>query len=519
MERTARALAGYGRHGDNNLLHVSDQELRGIELLSGKKFTRNPDTGLPEAFNWSSLIPVAAGIAGTAVAGPMGGALAAGATSAAKAKIEGKSTEQALTQGLISGVTSYAGGQLLSGVGSAAGETTAAAAQGATQGAAQGGTEAATQAASALNPMASNAAYAGAESVGQAAGYQGALGPATGIEGNLAAAGEGGMQFGSRLSNIASDPGAAFSKLSENVSNNKMAALLTAGGAYTTAMDAMGPPKMPGEEPYDPSKYPEQFPANPRTWNAPGAGYQPGYSPEYRYFAEGGYVPPPPEPPKEKDSGKIPDFLSMGVLGAVPAMMGMDRDAITKFAPANILRNMTQSPDGDLERERERYRTLYQAYMANPASQQPAMAPGQPVGMAKGGLSSLRKEDGVTANVMNEAKAALLGEHPRPSEALGRFRNMFGEDALDVLRDKVTGGRVRGAGGGMDDLVPGTIEGRQQVRLADSEFVVPADVVSGLGDGSTDQGVRRLHEMMRKVRQERTGKTTQPKSIGGKITL
>lgn len=424
MERTARALAGYGRHGDNNLLHVSDQELRGIELLTGKKFTRNPDTGLPEAFNWSSLIPVAAGIAGTVLSGgnPLVGAAAAGATSAGKAKIEGKSNEQALTQGLISGVTSYAGGQLLSGVGSAAGETTAAAAQGATQGAAQGGTEAATQAASALNPMASNAAYAGAESVGQAAGYQGALGPATGIEGNLAAAGEGGMQFGSRLSNIASDPGAAFSKLSENVSNNKMAALLTAGGAYTTAMDAMGPPKMPGEEPYDPSKYPEQFPANPRTWNAPGAGYQPGYSPEYRYFA-------------------------------------------------------------------------------------------------KGGLADLRKEDGVTANVMNEAKAALLGEHPRPSEALGRFRNMFGEDALDVLRDKVTGGRVRGAGGGMDDLVPGTIEGRQQVRLADGEFVLPSDIVSGLGDGSTDQGVRRLHEMMRKVRQERTGKTTQPKAIGGKISL
>jgi len=212
MERTARALAGYGRHGDNNLLHVSDQELRGIELLSGKKFTRNPHTGLPEAFNWSSLIPVAAGIAGTVLSGgnPLVGAAAAGATSAGKAKIEGKSNEQALTQGLISGVTSYAGGQLLSGVGSAAGETTAAAAQGATQGAAQGGTEAATQAASALNPMASNAAYAGAESVGQAAGYQGALGPATGIEGNLAAAGEGGMQFGSRLSNIASDPGAAF---------------------------------------------------------------------------------------------------------------------------------------------------------------------------------------------------------------------------------------------------------------------------------------------------------------------
>jgi len=534
MERTARALAGYGRHGDNNLLHVSDQELRGIELLSGKKFTRNPDTGLPEAFNWSSLIPVAAGIAGTVLSGgnPLVGAAAAGATSAGKAKIEGKSNEQALTQGLISGVTSYAGGQLMAGVPEAAAQAgfdaaaqsaaqsgTQAATQTATQGAAQAGTEAASQAATqtGLAPIVGPGDIVGPIQGTPVYGAPGEVGPAAPSFGQSLS--NRAMNFGNTVSDIANNPGAVASKIGENISNNKMSALIAAGGAYTTAMDAIGPPKMPGEEPYDPSKYPEQFPANPRTWNAPGAGYQPGYSPEYRYFAEGGYVPPPPEPPKEKDSGKIPDFLSMGVLGAVPAMMGMDRDAITKFAPANILRNMTQSPDGDLERERERYRTLYQAYMANPASQQPAMAPGQPVGMAKGGLSSLRKEDGVTANVMNEAKAALLGEHPRPSEALGRFRNMFGEDALDVLRDKVTGGRVRGAGGGMDDLVPGTIEGRQQVRLADGEFVVPADVVSGLGDGSTDQGVRRLHEMMSKVRQQRTGKQAQPKAIGGKITL
>jgi hypothetical protein len=71
----------------------------------------------------------------------------------------------------------------------------------------------------------------------------------------------------------------------------------------------------------------------------------------------------------------------------------------------------------------------------------------------------------------------------------------------------------------MDDLVPGTIEGRQKVRLADGEFVIPSDVVSGLGDGSTEHGVRRLHGLMDKVRKERTGKTAQPKSIGGKISL
>lgn len=522
MHDAARLLAKYGRHGDNNLVHVSDKELRGIEQLTGKKFTRNPDTGLPEAFNFGQALgvaaPIVAGIGGTILGGPMGGAAAAGLTSAAVGKMQGKSNEQALTQGLISGISSYAGGQILAGVGDAAGQTTTAAAQGATQGAAQGGTEAATQAASALNPMAGNAAYAGAESVGQAAGYQGALGPATGVEGKLAALGEGGMQFGNRLSNIGSDPGAAMSKLGANIQDKPFSALMAGAGAYSTAMDAMAPTNIPGEAPYDPSRYPEQFPANPRTWNAPPAGYRPGYDPEYRYFAGGGYV--PPEPKKDKDSGGIPDFLSMGVLGAVPAAMGMDRDSITQFAPMNIMRNLAQSPDGELGAERERYRALYQAYMANPANQQAAsMASGQPMGMAKGGLASMRPEGSYTANLMNEAKAALLGEHPRPADALSRLQDTFGEGAVDLLRDRLTGGRVRGAGGGMDDLVPGTIEGRQKVRLADGEFVVPADVVSGLGDGSTDQGVRKLHGLMRDVRKERTGKTSQPKAMGGKISL
>ena len=540
MHDAARLLAKYGRHGDNNLVHVSDKELRGIEQLTGKKFTRNPDTGLPEAFNFGNFLataaPIAAGIGGTIVGGPMGGAAAAGLTSAAVGKMQGKSNEQALTQGLISGITSYAGGQIMAGVGDPAAQAAAeGAAQGAGQGAGQG-----------LNVAA--AGYQGAEAVPMAAGYQNAFGPAgmtelpagvnpAAITGSptstpdqvataalnrqaatQAQAPAQGVGFGQRLSNIASNPEAALTKLGQNIQDKPFAALMAGAGAYSSAMDAMGPTKIPGEAPYDPLRYPEQFPANPRTWNAPPAGYRPGYDPEYRYFAGGGYV--PPEPKKDKDSGGIPDFLSMGVLGAVPAAMGMDRDSITQFAPMNIMRNLVQSPDGELGAERERYRALYQAYMANPANQQAAsMASGQPMGMAKGGLASMRPEGSYTANLMNEAKAALLGEHPRPSDAISKFRETFGDEALALLKDRVTGGRVRGAGGGMDDLVPGTIEGRQKVRLADGEFVVPADVVSGLGDGSTDQGVRKLHGLMRDVRKERTGKTSQPKAMGGKISL
>ena len=48
----------------------------------------------------------------------------------------------------------------------------------------------------------------------------------------------------------------------------------------------------------------------------------------------------------------------------------------------------------------------------------------------------------------------------------------------------------------MDDMVPAKLEGEQDVLLSDGEFIVPADVVSGLGNGSTDAGSQRLYNMM-----------------------
>lgn len=127
-----------------------------------------------------------------------------------------------------------------------------------------------------------------------------------------------------------------------------------------------------------------------------------------------------------------------------------------------------------------------------------------------GGLEDKAGHYGYTSNVLHEAQAALAGNHPDPRGAVDRFRSMFGEGALDAIKGASGGGRIRGAGGGLDDLVPGSIEGKQQVRLADGEFVVPADVVSSIGDGSTDQGTRRLDEMLNKVRVQKTGSEKQP---------
>jgi hypothetical protein len=72
---------------------------------------------------------------------------------------------------------------------------------------------------------------------------------------------------------------------------------------------------------------------------------------------------------------------------------------------------------------------------------------------------------------------------------------------------------LKGPGDGMSDNIPATIGDRQPARLADGEFVVPADVVSHLGNGSTDAGAKHLYRMMDKVRKARTGKKRQGKQI------
>ena len=78
------------------------------------------------------------------------------------------------------------------------------------------------------------------------------------------------------------------------------------------------------------------------------------------------------------------------------------------------------------------------------------------------------------------------------------------------------GGKLlHGHGDGMSDDIPAVITGQkpQRAALADGEFVVPADVVSHLGNGSTNAGAKRLYAMMDKVRQARTGNPKQGRQI------
>ena len=66
---------------------------------------------------------------------------------------------------------------------------------------------------------------------------------------------------------------------------------------------------------------------------------------------------------------------------------------------------------------------------------------------------------------------------------------------------------------GMADDVPATIDGREPARLSDGEFVIPADVVSHLGNGNSDAGAQELYGMMARLRKDRTGTTKQGRQI------
>ena len=75
------------------------------------------------------------------------------------------------------------------------------------------------------------------------------------------------------------------------------------------------------------------------------------------------------------------------------------------------------------------------------------------------------------------------------------------------------GNFLSGRGDGMSDDIPAMIGTKQPARLADGEFVIPADVVSHIGNGSSKAGAEKLYAMMDKIRQERTGRKRQSPQI------
>lgn len=360
-----------------------------------------------------------------------------------------------LETGLLTGLGAFAGGALLGpmlGGGAGAANAAATGATGATA-----GTTAAQTAAQGV--QAANAATAAANAAAPVTAQPGGLmslmsGPAPGSTASL-------------LGTPGSNPGMLKSAMNFAKSPTGMGV-----GIGSMAGPALAPLLKGGDE--DDKKYsgPGSREANPvpRPVVAPPPGYRPGTDPEWDYG-----------------------------IGIVP---GVD----------DILAQPMRFSDGGLLRR-------YQQMMG-------------PIRMAAGGIATLAETDGAEASatpvggnektVVVEAVRAIKGQSENPEVALAVFLKTYGEQALRDLVDRVqsgeldgntTGQALSGPGDGMQDMIPANIDGEQDVLLSDGEFVIPSDVVSGLGNGSTDAGARALEGMMDRVRSARTGNPDQPPRV------
>jgi len=149
------------------------------------------------------------------------------------------------------------------------------------------------------------------------------------------------------------------------------------------------------------------------------------------------------------------------------------------------------------------------------------------------GIGGMMKDGMNDKELISSTIDVIQGEINDPDQQkviLGQFVAEFGQEALQDLITKVQSGdiptqtqegdgMIKGAGDGMADMIPATMEGEQDVLLSDGEFVVPADVVSGIGNGSSDAGANKLEDMMDRVRELRTGGKTQPPAIPDEMML
>lgn len=151
---------------------------------------------------------------------------------------------------------------------------------------------------------------------------------------------------------------------------------------------------------------------------------------------------------------------------------------------------------------------------------------GGATGAAGGALNGI---DPSVAQGINVAKNAYsLSQNPNnPMAAINAFKGvssmapvsaaqggLMASGGITTLGSYSDGGRLlKGPGDGMSDNIPATISNKQPARLADGEFVIPADVVSHLGNGSTDAGAKQLYKMMDRIRHARTGNKKQGKRI------
>jgi hypothetical protein len=196
-----------------------------------------------------------------------------------------------------------------------------------------------------------------------------------------------------------------------------------------------------------------------------------------------------------------------------------DEAGVDQFAPGGSAREK-RDPDADFKR----YYSMMNARPEAAADEEALRKPR----FARDDDADTRYQDALTAALIRQKKnnaRANIGspsvKRPTPLGTLnlappGTQQAAAGGIMGYSLGGYAAGGNPRllkGPGDGMSDDIPAVIGRKQPARLADGEFVVPADVVSHLGNGSTDAGAKKLHQMMDKIRTDRTGKKKQAPAV------
>ncbi len=268
-------------------------------------------------------------------------------------------------------------------------------------------------------------------------------------------------------------------------------------------------------------------------------GTRPGFQPEINYFRQpikdapedgsDGAAPPTVDPAYGVDLSNIDPafFQGIGAVGrggsmgamSLPANVQAAEDILNRESVSTRRRNAARKIVDQYEEEGRGGQDYFDAVMASTY--------GAEYGMQEGGDTTGQMDQSAAMQLIEQVSMALLGRLPEDQAevVINRFIDEFGSEAFQMLRSQVLEsvvpnsqkeGVIQGEGKGMDDQVPGMIGDQQPVAVSPGEFIVPADVVSGLGDGDTNSGVQELEGMMDRVRQDRTGTMQQPAPLGAK---
>lgn len=469
------------------LVHMAPQEVQGLQHLAmaaGGSLTINPHTGLPEAGFLSNLLPMIAG--GALAATGIGAPLAAGLVGAGDAAIT-----HSWKKGLMAGIGAYGGGSLASGLG-AAGDVAANSTAIPTQAAGEAAGE--TAKSTALNNLTAGPTV-------------GPLAPPTSPTNIYSAYGQG-------LPNATQN---AFSQTALNSPINSATGVMpqtsiaqiynpsAVGSNVSFASNPLAPQvpsisSLPANEQAAVARMtPEAQQAyleNQGVRNAMAASGQ-GTFTQAGPWASGGFN----QAMSNMNAG-IGTLNSAQGWGNLANQMGVAGVAgVGVPTAAAIQQSMQKQIPGAPAAEywNGSYDPRTQTYSGGFNTQ----FAGQGFTNAPGAGQQVSSTTGSYANPWSGVAAA----------ARGGSVNHFATGGLGSFSDG--GHLLKGPGDGMSDDIPAHITGNnpQPAALADGEFVIPADVVSHLGNGSTEAGSRTLYNMMDKVRKARTGSTKQGKQI------